>query len=64
MDEEGREVSRGQIGRIAVQGPPKFHGYEGVEVHPLFLPARMSSFQGLPVSSCHSFIAFVRQEDN
>ncbi|BDA51313.1 probable peroxisomal-coenzyme A synthetase at N-terminal half [Coccomyxa sp. Obi] len=31
VDEKGREVSRGQIGRIAVQGPPNFHGYEGVE---------------------------------
>ena len=38
VDEKGREVSRGQIGRIAVQGPPNFQGYEGVEVlsHVLF----------------------------
>ena len=32
VDEKGRHVSRGEIGRIAVQGPPNFHGYEGVEV--------------------------------
>jgi non-ribosomal peptide synthetase component E (peptide arylation enzyme) len=32
VNESGDEVGRGQIGRIAVQGPPNFHDYEGVEV--------------------------------
>lgn len=32
VDDKGSELDRGQIGRIAVQGPPSFYGYEGVEV--------------------------------
>jgi hypothetical protein len=32
VNESGAELGRGQIGRIAVQGPPNFHGYENVEV--------------------------------